>query len=157
MTSSALTMPLNVVDSRTPITLSDAQTGDQRENGAEVHPRMRLQLQYRDQLTEIVDARPREERDVDGEVEQYGPAGDEAENVAQPAHDEVLSAARDGIRGRQLRVGEADADVDDAGEEESDVRRPGGRAEDESQADENVGADVGITPRERAPRRDRTP
>ena len=52
----------------------------------------------------------------------HGPARDEAEDVAEPAHDEVLAAARDGIRRGELRVGEADADVDDAGEEERDVR-----------------------------------
>jgi hypothetical protein len=123
-----------------------AQSGNEQEYGREVHPRMHLQHQDRDELTEIVDARPSEERDVDGKVEQNGPSGDKPENIAQPAHDEILSAAGDGIRRGQLRVGEADADVDDAGEEERNVGRPARRTEDEPEADEDVGADVRITP-----------
>ena len=133
------------------------EADDQAQDHDEVHRRARRRREPRDQIAEVADAAPGEERDVDREVEQHGPAGHEAQQIAEPAHDEVLSAAGDRIGGGEFGVGEADADVDEAGEQERDVRSAGGGAEDETQRDEDVGADVGVTPGVRAPRRDRSP
>ncbi len=77
-----------------------------------------------------------------------------AEDVAEAAQHEVLAAAGNGIGRGQLGVRQADADVDDAGKEEGDVRGAGGRSQHQAQADEDVGADVRVAPREGAPRRD---
>ena len=97
------------------------ESGDHREHDDEVHPRMIDETQDRYELTQIVDAAPREEHDIDREVEQDGPPGDEAEDIAEPAEHEVLSAAGHRVGGCEFRIREADAHVDDAGEKKRDV------------------------------------
>ncbi len=137
--------------------VQNAQARDQTVRGDEMNPGVLREREDRQQLTEIVYARPGEQRDVDREIEQHGPAGDEAEHITEPAQHEILAAAGDRIRRRELGVREADADVDDAREEEGDVRAAPGGAEHEPEADEDVGADIAVAPREGAPRRDGTP
>ena len=81
------------------------KAGDESEHCQKVEPRMDGIDERRKQLTRVVDRAPSEERDVDGEVEQYRPTCDETEDIAESSHHEVLSAAGDRVRGRQLRIG----------------------------------------------------
>jgi len=83
-TSSAETTPLK--RGRLPYAdhVEQTQSRDETEGAQKMHPGMRRQREDRHQLAEIVDARPGEERDVDREVEQHGPAGDEPKTSPSP-------------------------------------------------------------------------
>ena len=130
-----------------------AEPDDEPEYDAEVQPRVNRVYECGHQLAGIVHGGPGKERHVNGEVEQHRPSRDEAEDIAEPAHDEILPAAGHWIRRRELRVSQSDADVHHAGEQKGNVRGSGSPREYQAQPDEDVGADVGIAPGEGAPGR----
>ena len=79
-----------------------------------MNPRVLSNGQHRHELSEVVHARPGKKRNVDRKIEQHRPARNEAEYIAQPAHDEVLPAARNRIGCRKFGVGKTDTHVHDA-------------------------------------------
>src|SRR5262245_51790464 len=99
-----------------------------------------------DQNANVPHADPREEADINREIEHDRPTRDESHEVAERTRDEELAAARHRICGSQLRVRETDANVNDAGECKRDVCSAHRRADDESKGYIDVRADVGITP-----------
>ena len=84
-TSSALTKPLNAVDSRTPMMLSTHRPTMSPTTTIKCGQACVDALTTRQQFAQVVDAAPGEERDIDREIEQHRPAGDEAEDIAEPA------------------------------------------------------------------------
>ena len=138
-------------------TFADADDVEQREprdhgeHDREVDPRMCREAQDRYELAQVIDAAPREQHDVDREIEQHGPTRDESEDIPEAAEDEILSPARNRVGRGEFGVGQADAHVHDPGEEERDVGGARRRAEHEAQPHEDIGADVGVAPRKRAP------
>jgi len=65
-----------------------------------------------------------------------------------------MAAAGHGIGGGQFGEGEADHDIDQAGQGKSERGRALSRADDQAQGHIYIGPDVGIAPHERSPDRD---